>query len=168
MSRVEAWHKALGAVVADSLGGRLWFSGRGKTAVFRMVGPPDSVATARYVYMHLERQVARLSRTAMREHGETQNAWRRAYAMGMVTRIAERLRAGRASVMCAASSTAMVHVSAQRRVVDEAYDALDLRRARVGRQKRPDAGTHGYMDGGDVDLGAGDKPRLGEGQRRLK
>lgn len=166
-SRVEAWHKALGAVVADAMGGRMWLYGKGRNQQFMMVGPPDSVSSARYVYQHLERQVNKLSRAAMRAMQQTQNAWRRAYALGMVTRINERMREGRRSAMSAASTTAMVHVDAQRVVVDEAYDALDLRKSKFGKLRRPDASDFGYHDGDDVDLGSADAKRLGEGQRKL-
>lgn len=169
-SRVEAWHKGLAASIADAMGGRLWLHGYGRHQRFMMIGPPDVVASARYMYLHLEKQINRMSRAAARAHGETQNAWRRAYCLGMVGRVYERMLAGRKTAMQAATSTAMVHVDAQKKAVDEAFDEMVLKPLpRTGAKlKRADAGSHGYVDGADVDLGSSDAKRLGQGQRKLK
>lgn len=166
-SRIENWHKALLVAVAEACGGRAWMNGRGRYQRFMMVGPKDSVASARYIYMHLERQVSRFSRAATRESPVGTNAWRRAYAMGMVARVRERLVAGRRAAMKAATSTALVVVDKTALAVKEAHDAKNLRTSRYGGMKRPDAQTHGYRDGDKVDLGSSDARRLGEGQKKL-
>lgn len=167
-SRIENWHKALLVSVAEACGGRAWMSGKGRYQRFMMVGPKDSVAAARYVYMHLEKQVNRLSRAAMRESSVGTNAWRRAYAVGMVARVRERLIAGRRAAMKMATTTALVVVDKTALAVAEAHDAKNLRQSKSGAIKRPDAMSHGYRDGDRVDLGSQGAARLGEGQRRLK
>lgn len=166
-SRIENWHKALLVSVAEACGGRAWMNGRGRYQRFMMVGPKDSVASARYIYMHLERQIGRLSRAAMRASDVGTNAWRRAYAVGMVARVRERLIEGRRTAMRAATSTALVVVDKTALAVKEAHDAKGLRTSRYGAMKRPDAHTYGYRDGDKVDLGSSDARRLGEGQKKL-
>lgn len=166
-SRVENWHKALLSSIADVLGARAWFRGRGKLAQFLIIGPADSVATGRYLYMHLSQQVNKLSREAQRRHGEAQNAWRRAYAMGMVARVWERLRAGRAEAMKVATTTALVWVDKTKAAIEQSYAEMSLRTAKAGKVKRPDAKSVGYRDGDRVDVGSGGARALGEGQRKL-
>lgn len=169
MSRMENWHKSLLAGIADAVGAACYINSRGKRGMFRIIGPVDSVATARYLYLHLSRQVNRLSREAQREHHEPQNAWRRSYALGMVARVWERLKAGRATAMREATSTALVWVDKTRQAIDEEFSAMELGVSRAPQaRKRPDAGSYGYRDGASVDLGSDDAPRIGEGQRKLK
>lgn len=165
--RVERWHSVLLAVVADVSGGRAWMHGAGRYQQFMMIGPKDSVASAKYLYAMLERDVNRLSREAGRRHGEASNAWRRAYALGMVSRISERLRAGKAAAVRAATSQALVVVDATKKAIEEKLEEMKLRTVKRGTQKRPDAAFYGYRDGERVDLG-GQHARLGEGQKKLK
>ena len=167
LTRLENWNKSLLAAISDSLGARAWIQSRGKRGMFRIIGPVDSVSTARYLYLHLSRQVNRLSREAGRLHGETSNAWRRSYAIGMVARVWERLKAGRAAAMSAATSTALVWVDKTKQAIDAEHAEMNLRAARHGARKRPDAGSYGYRDGDRVDLGSGGA-RLAEGQKTLK
>lgn len=166
--RVERWHSALLWAVADACGGKAWMHGRGRYQQFFMVGPKGSVDSAKYLYAMLEKDVNRLSREAGRRHFEPSNAWRRAYALGMVQRIGERLRAGRAAAMKTATTTAMVHVDATKKAIEVAFDSLGARQQKAGTQKRPDARTWGYHDGAHVDIGSTDRARLGEGQKKLK
>src|SRR5678809_770365 len=97
----------LGASLADGLGGKMWRLYGHKVFKFYMVGPPDSVAAARYLFLALKNEVNRLGRLQMRTRNET-NAWRRAYCHGVVMRISHRLKQGRQQVL--STSTAMVHV----------------------------------------------------------
>lgn len=167
-SRVERWHSVLLASVAEAAGGRAWLHGNGRYQQFFMIGPKGAVASAKYLYAMLEKDVNRLSREAGRRHNEPSNAWRRTYAIGMVTRIHERLQAGRKAAMYGASSTALVMVDATKKAVEGELEAMSLRKIKRGSQKRPDAMAWGYLDGDKVDLGSTDRARLTEGQKKLK
>lgn len=166
-SRVENWHKQLANEIADAFGARMWMRGRGKQYEFFIVGPPDSVSTVRYMYLQLSKDVHRLARAAMREHGETQNAWRRTYCLGMVQRLGERLRAGRRAAMQGVESTALVWVDKQKQAVDVAYSEMQLRKAKRGTSQRPDARGVGYRDGDKVQLGDAGSARLGADNKKL-
>lgn len=165
-SRIENWHKNLLSSVVDLHGGRAFFRGRGKYATFSMIGPKDAVATARYMYSFLERQINRLSRAATRERGES-NAWRRSYAIGMVVRVSERLRAGKRAAMATATTQALVLVDKTAIAVQAEWDKRKFRDGRSGPRKRPDAGQYGYADGDRVDIGSA-TGALGEGQKKLR
>ena len=170
LSRVEHWELTLASAVAEASGGRAWFQAAAherRRMRLRMCGPLGSTGAARYMYLWLRRQVADMSRAAARARGES-NAWRRAYAVGLVTKIYQRMTAARRVVVDAASSTAIVLVDRQRQLVDErlAADGLTARRSRD--LKRPNARLEGFRDGDDVDLGDADAAQLGEGHRRLK
>jgi hypothetical protein len=166
---LENWHRSLLSAIADALGARPFFRPiTKKKATFWIIGPADSVSSARYLYMSISRQINKMSRAAMREHGETQNAWRRSYAMGMVTRVWERLKAGRAAAMSSASTTAMVWVDKTKVAIQKEYANLGkMRDVKQGKRKRRDASDYGYMDGEKVDVG-GKRDSLGAGQARLK
>jgi len=166
-SRVERWHIALASTIATAMGGRMWMYGRGRDKSFMMIGPPDSVSASRYLYASLSKQVNRLARERARELGETQNAWRRAYCLGMVIRVGERLEAGRKQAFDAATSVALVWVDKQKAAVDDEFGKLALRTSRRGTLARPDASSFGYADGNKVDVG-GDRHALGEGRKALK
>jgi hypothetical protein len=133
-----------------------------------MIGPPNAVSAARYLYMALEKEVDRLGRREMRERGES-NAWRRAYCKGMVMRIGARLREGRHNAMAQASSTALVAVSRMEKAIEETYKAMDLREAsRGGNLKREEGVYEGWRDGADLDLSDADgRKGLGEGHKKL-
>jgi len=167
--RVENWHKSLLAELGIAFGGKVWMSGQGKRRGFYMVGTRDSINAVRYMYSMLERQINRLSREAGRLHGETSNAWRRSYAVGMVSRIGERLRAGRAEAMRGASSTALAVIDKTKQAIDDLLNQQvpNLRSARRGHRKRGDATSYGYRDGDRVDIGKPGSARLGEGQKKL-
>jgi hypothetical protein len=167
-SRVERWHSVLLAAVAEACGGRAWMHGKGRKQMFFMVGPKGAVDSAKYLYAMLEKDVNRLSREAGRRHEQPSNAWRRAYALGMSSKISHRLMEGRKAAMSQATSTALVVVDATKRAIDDVLDAMDLRQQKRGAQKRPDAMTWGYIDGDKVDLGITDRARLGEGQKKLR
>lgn len=169
-SRCEKWHRALLKAVADALGSRGYVepTTNPKFMRFRIVGPVDSVRAGRYLFMSITRQINRLSREAGRRHGETSNAWRRAYALGMVARVRERLVAGRASVMGAASSTALVWIDKTKEKVDEfVKNKLELRQIKSRAVARPDAADWGYRDGDKVDVGDNSRGRLGAEQKKL-
>lgn len=166
--RVENWHRALLSALAGVMGGKAWVHGKGKQYQFHMVGTRDAINAVRYTYALLERQINRLSREAQRRHVEPSNAWRRSYAIGMVSKIYDRLKAGKAAAHQGASSTALVVVDATAIAVKAEYDQLKLRTMKSAARKRPDAGSYGYADGDRVDLGDRDSARLGEGQRKLK
>lgn len=165
-SRIENWHKSLLSSVVEVAGGKAFFVGRGKYATFSMIGPTANVATARYMYAFLERQVNRLSRAATRERGES-NAWRRAYATGMVLRVHQRLMAGKKAAMQTATTNAMVLVDKTALAVKDAFDKMDMRKSKPRAAKRPDAKGYGYMDGDKVDIGSA-SGALGAGQKGLK
>lgn len=165
-SRVENWHKSLLASLCELVGAHPFFTGRGKYATFSMIGPSSAVGTTRYMYSFLERQINRLSRQATRERGES-NAWRRSYAIGMVVRVHERLKAGKATAMREATSTAMVLVDKTALAVQEEVNKRKFRKAKTGTRKRGDATGYGYADGGKVDIG-GATGSLGAGQKTLK
>lgn len=169
LSRIENWHKALLSSLADVLGAKAFFNGRGKYAEFRIIGPADSVSTGRYLYLHLSKQVSRLSRDAQRRHLEGSNAWRRAYSLGMVARLWERLKAGRAAALKVATTTALVWVDKTKLAIAAEYDQLSLRSARAPKAaKRPDAKSVGYFDGDRVDIGSSNARAIGEGQKKLR
>lgn len=166
-SRVERWHIALASTIATAMGGRMWMYGRGRDKCFMMIGPPDSVSAARYLYASMSKQTNRLARERARELGETQNAWRRAYCIGVVIRVGERLEAGRKQAFDAATSVALVWVDKQKAAVEDEFAKLALRTSRRGTLARPDASSFGYADGNKVDVG-GDRASLGEGRKALK
>lgn len=166
-SRVENWHKSLAASIAEVLNARVIFRGRGKLFEFRLIGPADSVTTARYLYLHLVQQINAMSRAAQRRHNEPQNAWRRSYALGMVSKTWIRLKAGKAEAMKTATSTALVWVDKTKLAIEAEMASMKLRDARTGPKKRADAASWGYRDGDKVDLGSSTAPRLGEGQKKL-
>lgn len=169
-SRVEAWEIQLATVVATSLGGKCWIVNYdSKHKQLRMVGPVDSVRTARYMYSFFRGQVNTFARAAARAAGITQNAWRRAYCSGMVSKIHKRMHDARATVVAAASTTAIVLVDRQKQAVEERFAQIGgLRGSRRGRLKRGDAVVDGWRDGDRVDLGHTGAAGLGEGQLRLK
>jgi hypothetical protein len=169
LARFSQWRKQLGIAVANVFGARMytWVEGRTKYMSMRMVGPRDSVNTARYMYMALEKEVGRQARAAMRRHGEDSSSWRRNYALSMVLRIGERLKEGRATAMQTATETALVWVDMQKQAIDEECNKLGLRTSRPRGGDRPDARRVGYRDGANVDIGDASRDRLTEGQRKL-
>lgn len=166
-SRVEHWEKVLLSTLADVFGGRAWTRGKGRLQEMRMVGPAGSIAAARYMYLWLRQQVNHLARAAGRACGEDSNAWRRAYATGMVSKIYKRMTDAR-RVVATSSETALVVVDRQKVAVERRFAQLgDLRRGKGGRLQRGDAKSEGWRDGDHVDLGNAGSARLGAGQRRL-
>ena len=164
--REEAWKAQLADALATNLGGKMWRQYGHKIFRFFMIGPPDSIAAARYLYMALEAQIRRLGQVEMRKRGES-NAWRRAYQLGMVLNVSSRLKQGRETVI--STSTAMVHVSRMNEAVEEVYAAMELKHSKGGQLKRADATSDGYRDGAQLDISsAPGRKGLGEGHRRLK
>jgi len=166
-SRVENWHRRLLSAVCAAFGGRPWMCGRSRMQEMRMVGPPGSVATARYMYLWLERQIRHMAREAARRHGET-NAWRRSYALGVVTRVHVRLQEGRRAGQVGAWSQAMFLVDRQQAAIHDRMSTMGLRQARAGVRRRPDATSWGFHDGADVELGESEARRLADAPKRLK
>lgn len=167
LSRVENWHKTLLVTVADACGGRAWMRNKGRNAMFFFAGPADSVSTARYLYMSLERQVSRLSRGATRVRIES-NAWRRAYAMGVVAKIGKRMRDARRAVVNASGSLALVLVDKQKLAVDaHMAEKGKMCQTRSGEMKRAEAVAHGYVDGDKIDVGDPNRERVGAGCKKL-
>lgn len=164
--REEAWKTQLGSTIAAGLGGKMWRQYGHKVYRFFMIGPPDSVNAARYLYLALSKEIARLSQREMKIRGES-NAWRRAYCLGMVARIGSRLAEGRRAAL--STSTAMVLVNKMDIAVAEAYDAKNLKDSKIGqRLKRNDGTTEGWIDGGKLDLSnVDDRARLGTGNKKL-
>lgn len=163
-SRVENWHKQLHAAVADVCGGRAYMHGRGRQQIFFVVGTPDTVKTAAYMYQFLVKQIGALSRAATRERGES-NAWRRAYAVGMVSRVYSRLQTARDTGI-GSDSTSLVLVDKRRQAVDDHMSKKKLRSSKAGSMKRPGAASVGYVDGDRIDIGRRG-PALTEGQKTL-
>lgn len=158
--RLELWKTTLAVVVADAFGGKTFYRGN-KHYTLHMVGPPDSVNAARYMYAFLFHQVNALSRRAMRERAES-NSFRRAYAAGMVNRIGVRLREGRTAGI--GSSTALVRVEA---AVVAKYESMGHRASKAGGTQRPDGRLDGWRDGEHVDLAATPRESLTSGNKRL-
>ena len=107
--RCEAWHLTLLSYITLALGGRGWRQQNRRAYMFYMMGPPDTVNAARYIYMQLERTISRLARAEMKSRNES-NSWRRAYSDGMAVNVGARLLEQRKSTLTTASSTAMVHI----------------------------------------------------------
>lgn len=168
-ARVEAWDVQLLTVIASALGGKAWMMGKGRYQQLRMVGPVDSVRTARYMYQWLRRQVNTLARAAARHHGEEANAWRRAYCAGMVSKVHKRMMDARTAVVQSSNSTALVLVDRQKQAVESRFAQIgDLRRTKRGKLSRGEAAVYGWRDGDGVDLGHSGALALDEGPKRLK
>jgi hypothetical protein len=163
--REERWMGTLISAIAMGLGGLAWRAAKYRIFQYFMMGPPGSVAAARYLYMALSREINRISRTAQRARGES-NAWRRAFALGMVINVHTRLQEGRKRVL--STETAMVHVSKMDVAIKVAMDAMKLKDAKVGTMKRPDAQSEGYVAGEQLDIGDFGRPRIGSGPKQLK
>lgn len=157
--RRELWQSVLLTGVVKSLGGRAWMNTARRSFSFYMIGPPGTVDAARYLYMALEKDIGRISRKEMKAREES-NSWRRAYARGMAMRVGDRMGAARATVMTSAG-TALVHVTAQQKAVDDAIDAKKLGTSRrAGRTKSATAIAEGWVDGADLDISDAPKKRL--------
>lgn len=168
-SRVEHWELSLASAVAEACGGRAWYqSSRSerRRMVLRMYGPLGSTGAARYMYLWLRRQVNEMSRRECREWGES-NAWRRAYASGMVIKIYKRMVDARRVVVESASSTALVVVDRQKAAIDQRFAEAELVSRKTRNLKRPNAQTEGYRDGDRVDLGDAGAARLPAERKKL-
>jgi hypothetical protein len=165
--RVERWHGQLLGSIAEVMGCRAWMHGKGRYQIFLMIGPKGRVAAAKYLYAMLEKDVNRMSREAQRRHGEGSNAWRRSYAIGMVSKIYLRLKQGKAEAFKGATGGALVVVDATQKALDEEMAKMDLKAAKTKARKRPDATSWGYLDGDKVDLGSAGRAGLTEGQKKL-
>lgn len=169
-SRVENWHKSLAACLADVFGGKMWSQGRGKLHRLMMMGTPDAIASTRYMYASLVRQVGVMSREAGRRLNEPSNAWRRTYCLGVVSRIYDRMITARQAAFksSVATSTALVVIDSQKAALAERWEAemTDVKASKRGARKRPDASVEGWTDGAGVDVGGG--RALSEGRKALK
>lgn len=164
--RRELWMEVLLVGVAHACGGKTFKYSHGKTYTFWMVGPPDSVAAARYLYMMLEKDIGRIARKEMKDRGES-NSFRRAYARGIAMRIGHRLKEQRTQTFEGASSTALAIVDKQKAAIEAAMPRMS-KQARGGHTKTPDAISEGYERGGSVDIGSASSHRLGQGNKELK
>lgn len=164
--REEAWRSYLATHLAEAMGGQMWRQYGYKSYRYLMIGPPDSVSAARYLYMALSREVHLMGQREMRQRLES-NAWRRAYCSGVVMRIGARLSEGRRTVM--STSTAIVLVTPMNKAIQTALSALSLKDSKQGRTKREDGITQGYRDGVNVDLSDSlTRAKLTSGNKRLK
>lgn len=161
--KFEAWQGGLAEAIAVGLGGRAFRAGN-KLFQLWIIGPPGIPEAARYMYMALNREIRLMGRRAMTERGES-NSWRRAYCMGVVSRIASRMKLKRESVMHDVG-TALVLVRDMDMRIKQEMDNLHIRNSRTGGSKRPDGMIVGWHDGGKMNLG--DNTQLEAGRRELK
>lgn len=168
-TRYQAWKSTLAEVCALAVGARSWqqrHDSDNSLYKITIVGPVGSVNAARYLYMWLLKEVRRVSSHERNARGEN-DAWRTSFRVAMINRLHERMQAMRKQTFKEASSTAMVRVDATATAVKEAYDMMDLGKARGPRATDYD-GYHAGREAGDrVRLGdaAG---HIGEGQKKLK
>lgn len=166
-TRMQAWEGNLSAAVARAVGGRaiVWKLG-GTAYTITIIGPPGSVGAARYLFMALRREVDRLGRREMRLRGES-NAWRRAYCLGMVTRVGERMDEGRRAGF-ANAGTAMVAVERMDAKIADMFNRLVTKKSAPAKLKRPTALSSGYADGEFVDIGDTGRAKLDAAKKQLK
>lgn len=165
--RRELWMEVLLTGIVTAVGGKSWKHTRAKNYTFWMVGPPDAVSSARYLYMMLERVVGRIARKEMKDRAES-NSFRRAYATGIAQRIGVRLQEQRRSTMDAGTSTALVFVGQQQAAVEKYYAAKNMKTGRGGHTQTPNAIGEGWVRGGSVDIGSSARDTLSAPKKELK
>lgn len=168
-TRYQSWKSMLGAVCAGAVGAMSYQKRhRADDSLYTMtiIGPVGSVNAARYLYMWLLKEVRRISSRERNARGES-DGWRTSFRVAMIHRLNQRMQDMRRSTMKTASTTAMVRVDATAQAVRDAYEKLQLGKARGPRVTNGDGWEEGIEAGDRVRLGdaAG---HIGEGQKKLK
>lgn len=166
--RHNVWKSMLAHVVAIGMGGKMWRSTFiDKTHKVMMFGTPDAIASARYLYMALERQLERMVRRYLRETGG-RGPQGNAFLQGAVARIGQRFAEGREAAMTTASSMALTIVNRTDAAITQHYESLgELKHAKTQPTRDIYASMAGYDAADTLDLGT-KKEQITEGLKKLK
>ncbi len=155
-----AWRGALASGVARANACRVYWTG----PRLQIVGAPSDVATVRYLYAYLVREIDRLAAT--KSGGK---AWLHGWRMGAVSTVSQRLAAARDEARREARAeaqtgggTAIVRVTAAlaraekaESAVEAAMAAMRLRKAKAAPLRAVSAYYQGQRDGHSIRLAAG-------------
>ena len=155
-----AWRGALASGVARANACRVYWTG----PRLQIVGAPSDVATVRYLYAYLVREIDRLAGT--KSGGK---AWLHGWRMGAVSTVSQRLAAARDEARREARAeaqtgggTAIVRVNAAlaraekaESAVEAALAAMKLRKAKAAPLRSVSAYYQGQRDGHSIRLAAG-------------